>query len=84
MTTVINNPNTNNPGENNSNSSGASGVVVGAVIVILILVAVLIYAIPYLRERIDSMSRPGNPVINPTINVQLPNPPAPTSSTTSK
>lgn len=69
MSTVIN-----NPGENNGNgTSGGAGVVIGAVIVILVLVVVVIYALPYVRGRIDTTSKP----VNPTINVQVPNLPTP-------
>lgn len=75
MTTVINNPN--NP-NGNSESSGASGVVIGAVIVVLILIGVIIFALPYIRERVDSMSQPANP----TINIELPTPPITVTPTT--
>ncbi len=75
MTTVIN-----NPGESGgSDASGGAGVMIGAVIVVLAIVVVLILAIPYFRGRIDTMSTPKTPIINPTINVQLPNPPTPTT-----
>ena len=87
MSTVIN-----NPGENNG---GGAGVVIGAVIVILVLVVVVIYALPYVRGRIDTTSKPANPTINvqvpnlptPNINVQAPNPntsPAPSSGTSTQ
>ena len=76
MTTVIN-----NPGENNgNNANGGAGVVIGAVLVLLVLAIVLIYSLPYIRQQIDAMSHPGNP----TINVQLPNPPASNSSSTAR
>ncbi|MFZ2484809.1 MAG: hypothetical protein WAX80_01855 [Minisyncoccia bacterium] len=65
MTTVIN-----NPGENKESAaaSGGAGVIIGAVVVILILVGVIVLALPYIRERVDGMSKPQNA----TINVQLP------------
>ena len=84
METIINNPgeNKSEKGENNNNSSGGSGVVVGAVIVVLVLIIVIILALPYIRSRIDAMSHPGTPIINPTINVQLPT--QPSTGTTTK
>ncbi|MES2314565.1 MAG: hypothetical protein V4524_01325 [Patescibacteria group bacterium] len=73
MTTIIN-----NPGETSTNSSdGGYGVIIGAVLVVLVLVLVLFFTMPYFRQRIDSMTQPVTPVINPTINVQLPTPTAP-------
>lgn len=77
MTTVINNPGENRETKSAGTSAGA-GVVIGAVIVILILVVVIVLALPYMRKQVESMRSPGNP----TINVQLPNLPSPTSSTT--
>lgn len=69
MSTVIN-----NPGENNgSGTSGGIGVVIGAIIVLLLLGVAIIYALPYIRSRIDETSKPANP----TINVQLPSIPIP-------
>lgn len=69
MTTIINNP---NPGENKDNSaaSGGSGVIIGAVIVVLVLVVGIVLALPYIKERMDSMTKPGNA----TINIELPPP----------
>ena len=65
MTTVIN-----NPGENKESAavSGGAGVIIGAVVVILILIGVIVFSLPYIRQKIDSV---GN-IENPTINVQLP------------
>lgn len=77
MSTVINNPNRNN----GNGTSGGAGVIIGAVIVILVLVVAIIYALPYIRNRVDSMSEPANP----TINVELPSLPSantPASSST--
>ncbi|MDD4989037.1 MAG: hypothetical protein PHV42_01240 [Candidatus Pacebacteria bacterium] len=70
MTTVINNP---TPGENNNGNatSAGAGVVIGAVLVLLVLIVVIVLALPYVRSQFNTMSHPGNP----TINVQLPNPP---------
>jgi len=69
---------TNNQGKNNSDGmSGGAGVLIGAVIVILALVIAIILALPYIRGRVDAMSRP----VNPTINVQLPSPSLPAADT---
>ncbi len=75
MTTVIN-----NPGENKEGAamSAGAGVMIGAVIVILILVGGIVLALPYIREKTDGMGK----IENPTINVQLPQPTAPTTTTT--
>lgn len=82
METIINNPGENKGSNSNEASSGASGVVVGAVIVVLVLIAVIVLSLPYIRERIDGMSHPGNPTINnPIINLQLPTPPIGASTT---
>lgn len=75
MSTVINNPSENN----GSGTSGGAGVVIGAVIVILVLVVAIIYALPYVRSRLDATSKP----VNPTINVQLPSLPSPNTSVSS-
>ena len=68
MSTVIN-----NPGENGNDSGGGAGVVIGAALVVLVLVVVVIFAIPYVRQQIGTMTTPQNP----TINVTLPNPVTP-------
>jgi predicted metalloprotease len=63
MTTVIN-----NPGENsNADASGGSGVVVGAVLVVLVLIVVIVLSLPYIRQKVDNMSKPANPTINVTL-----------------
>ena len=69
MTTIINSPR--EQGENNgNNASGGAGVLIGAVVVVLVLVVGIILALPYLRQRFNSVTSPV--VNNPTINVQLP------------
>ena len=73
MTTVINNPGGNEVVRDNANASGGSGVVIGAVIVVLVLVVGVILALPYIRSRVDGMTKP----TNPTINVTLPEPKIP-------
>ncbi len=73
------NENTNNSDNNRGGGMGAgSGVVIGAVIVIIILVVTIVLSLPYIRQQIDSMTNPGNP----TINVTLPLPAAPSGTTT--
>jgi len=81
MTTVINNPGENGGGE----SSGGAGVIIGAVLVVLVLVVVIVLSLPYIRQQISNMTNQGSPVINPTINVQLPSAPSiPGTGTTTK
>ncbi len=71
MTTVINNPGGNRVDPENrghENESGGSGVVIGAVIVVLVLIAVIVLALPYVRDRVDGMSEP----VDPVVNIQIP------------
>jgi hypothetical protein len=76
MTTVINNPGGSEV-RGNANESGGSGVVIGAVIVVLVLVGGIILALPYIKGRVDGMTKP----TNPTINVTLPAPTIPSAQT---
>lgn len=76
MTTVINNPGGVET-RDNANASGGSGVVVGAVIVVLVLVVGIVLALPYIKGRVDGMTKP----TNPTINVTLPAPTTPSAQT---
>ena len=71
MTTIINNPNEKDV-SNGNNASGAAGILIGVVLVIMILGVVIFLSMPYIRDRINSLSSPT--VNNPTINVQLPTP----------
>ncbi len=60
MATIIN-----NPGEHSENESdGVAGGIIGGILVILLLLVGLLFAMPYIRQKMYNQNQPSNPTIN--------------------